>query len=169
MDTVSLNYVDYGIVAIMLFSVVVSVMRGFVRESLSIVSWIVAIWLALKFSKHLAGFLTGYIAQPQLRLAAAFLLLFLIALIIGTLISYIVSTIMMKTGLSGTDRVLGMVFGFARGALLIGLMVMVVHMTDIGKQKAWSDASLVKHFVPIADWLHGFIPEQAKQHLKGKK
>src|SRR5210317_701827 len=114
-----MNHADWIIVAIVAISGLISLWRGFVREALSLVIWIAATSIALFFSDLLSGHLAVWIDTPSLRKVAAFVILFVATLIVGGMISHIIAALVKMTGLTGTDRVLGMVFGVARGLLIV--------------------------------------------------
>ena len=153
------NWVDYIIVAILLMSVLVSLLRGFVREALSLVTWIAAFWVALTFYSTLDAMLANEIHSETVRTAVAFGSLFLITLILGALINYLIGQLVDRTGLSGTDRVLGMLFGFARGILLIAIILLLAQLTEVQNNKSWKESILIPQFRPIETWLHDFLPQ----------
>lgn len=153
-----LNWADYFIIAVVLISTLVSIIRGFVREVLSLVVWIIAFVVAFKFSAKLATVFAAYIKTPSLRVALAFALLFIITLILGGLLSFLLSHLIVKTGLSGTDRVLGMVFGFARGLLVVAVVLLLLTLGAEKHAPWWGKSLLIPHFKWLVTWLHGFLP-----------
>ena len=104
-------WVDYVIIGIIALSAIISVVRGFVKEVLSLLAWGLSFWVALTFSPQLSSFLSNYVETASIRLFAAFAALFIVTLILSALVNHLISTIVEKTGLSGTDRSLGIVFG----------------------------------------------------------
>ena len=98
--------VDIIILAVFLVSVVVGLARGFFREALSVATWAAAVWITLNYS-HLMEPLLGSLSSPDLRFWAGKILIFILVLIVGGLINYFIHILVAKTGLSGTDRVLG--------------------------------------------------------------
>lgn len=158
-----LNWVDYSIVGIIVVSALISLVRGFVREAISLATWIIAVWVAIRFSPLLVKALASQIETPSLRSIIAFVVLFLAVLIIGGLINYLFSQLVERTGLSGTDRILGLIFGIARGVLLIGVLVLLGNMTDLPKDPWWSKSQLIPQFQGLAQWLHGFVPKEINQ------
>jgi len=154
------NWADYAILGIVGISMVISLMRGFVREAISLITWIVAIWVAYKFNGVIAGFLTHYIKTPSIRLVVAFVLLFIIVLIIGALINFLISQLITSTGLGGTDRVLGILFGILRGILLVGVLILLAEMTTLPKDPWWEKSVFIPHFKSLTTWMHGYLPEK---------
>lgn len=150
--------IDYIILAAFLVSVIVGVFRGFVREALSLVTWIVALWIALNYSQLLDSML-GAISSPALRLWASRLLMFLLVLIAGGLLNSLIAILINKTGLSGTDRVLGMLFGAGRGVLVVGIIVMTFQLMELDNEPWWKDSRLVAVGEPLAGWLSEHFKE----------
>jgi membrane protein required for colicin V production len=159
------TWVDYVIIAIIGLSVVVSLVRGFVREALSLVTWAVAFWVSFSFSGVLANMLTGYIHSASLRQIASFGILFLITLLLGAFINYLIAQLVDSTGLTGTDRVLGVIFGFARGVLVVSLLLMLARLTPMPQEDWWKASLLVPQFQPIELWLHGLLPKSVSDHI----
>ena len=89
MDFLNLNWVDYAIIAFIVFSILISLVRGFVREAISLTSWILAFWVGFTFSTQMSGMLTAYIENDTVRIAAAFFILFAATLIIGALVNFL--------------------------------------------------------------------------------
>lgn len=162
-----LNWVDLTIIGLVAFSVLISIIRGFVRETLSLVAWIAAFWVALTFSNALAdGLVAKYVANITFRYPVAFGVLFIVTLIAGAFVNYTMGVLVDKTGLGGTDRALGTVFGFARGILLVAVLLLLTSLTPMAKDKWWKDSVLVPHFTPIETWLKSLLPESIDKQLK---
>ena len=115
-------WIDIAILAVISVSTLISLVRGFVKEAVSLVVWFSAFFIASTFYVNVATLLTN-ISDQFLRNAAAIAILFISTLIIGALVNYLISQLVSKTGLSGTDRVLGLVFGALRGALVVSAML----------------------------------------------
>lgn len=161
MNSIAFNWADYAIIGFVAFSILISIVRGFVREALSLTTWIIAIWVGATYSSLLKVPLTPYIHSEMVRGGVAFFILFAITLIIGTIISFLITQIVRKTGLSGTDRMLGIVFGLARGALVVALMLLIGGLSTMPQTDWWKGSVLIPHFQPMAAWLHGFFPPTA--------
>ncbi|MGM0595065.1 MAG: CvpA family protein [Pseudomonadota bacterium] len=161
-----MNWVDYAILAIVALSVLISVWRGFTKEALSLAGWIVAAWVALTFADNLQLLLEPHIEAPSLRLIVAFAILFIATLFLAGLINYLAVQLIKKTGLSGTDRMLGVIFGVARGALVVALLVLIGGMTPMPQDPWWREAQLLHYFQDIAVWLRQFLPDDIAQNIR---
>ncbi|TCK09433.1 CvpA family protein [Marinobacterium mangrovicola] len=147
-----MNWADWVILAIIAISSLMSLRRGFVREAVSLATWVVAFIVARLFATSLAVVLQDYIDTPSLRLLAAFAILFVITLIVGALVGMLIGALVSATGLSATDRVLGIGFGAVRGALVIVVIVALLGMTPAVQDSWWLESSLIPHFVLLEDW-----------------
>jgi membrane protein required for colicin V production len=165
MQISTLNNIDYAIMGVIALSSLISLIRGFVREALSLVAWILAFWVALSFSNELANRLVDHISVPSVRMAAAFFILFVGTLIIVAIANHLIANIVDKTGLSGTDRILGVVFGFARGMLLVALLLLVAQVGSMPQQQSWKQSRFIPVFLPIEAWLYGFLPKDLSKDL----
>lgn len=156
-----MNWLDYAFIGIIVVSVAISLVRGFIREVLSIVVWIAAFWISTHFARQLAVHLTNYLHSPTLRLAIAFAGLFLSVLLFGAILNFLAGTLVGKTGLTGTDRILGMVFGALRGVLIVGLLVLMAGLTGIPREHWWQESVLAVQLRPwvctigVGQWLEG--------------
>ncbi len=145
-------WIDYSILAVIALSAIMSFMRGFVREAFSLLSWLTAFFVASQFYMKLAVQLT-FLADPMIREITAVLVLFVATLMIGGLINYILGQLVRKTGLSGTDRLLGLGFGSLRGILIVCALLYVAQFFSNNMQAPWWKASqLIPEFILITHW-----------------
>lgn len=160
------NWADYFIIGLIVLSMLVSLWRGFIKEALSLATWIVAFLVALNFSERLAARLTPWIELPSARAVAAFAGLFLIVLILGALVNFLVGQLVRQTGLAGTDRILGTVFGVARGVAIIAVLVMLAGVTPLPRDPWWQASQLLPHFERLAVWLADYLPAEVKDNVR---
>ncbi len=151
-------WIDYTIIGLILISSFIGLLRGFIREAFSLVIWVVAIWVGLNFSRDFSGFLDSVISYPSARIATAFAILFFVTLILGGLISYLLGELVKKTGLTGSDRFAGMIFGVARGLVVVSIVVMLAGLTPLPEDPWWKESSLIPPFQSLAVWLRDHIP-----------
>ena len=125
---------DLIVLSVIIISVVISLMRGFVKEALSLAGWLVALWVAMTFSSGMAELFGDSIKDPTLRLLAAFVSLFILSLFIGAIVNFFATQFVQRVGLTGVDRTIGGVFGFLRGILLVTIIVMLLGLTTLPKR-----------------------------------
>lgn len=162
-----LTWVDWAIIAIIIVSCLISLKRGFVKEALSLVTWIIAGVVAWLFGGALSQHLTDFIEMPSARIIAACAILFVATLLVGALVNFLISELVRVTGLSGTDRFLGMVFGGARGALLVVVLTGLLSLAPVQQDPWWQQSSLIPHFLIVADWSKNLIVGMAGQWFAG--
>jgi len=156
-----MSWLDLLILGVIALSALISLIRGFVKESISLLSWIAAGIVAFRYFSPLAELLEPYLADPTIRSMAAFAVLFISTLIIGAIINFIMSQLVSKTGLSGTDKALGVVFGGARGVLIVTMIVLLASLTPMPEAQWWQDSAMVGFFQQLAGWVKGIIPADA--------
>lgn len=147
------NWIDYGILSLVGVSVIMGVFRGFVREALSLVTWITAIALGFLYRENVAEWFVPHISMVGLRILIAFILLVLVILIIGGLLSYLISRLIKFTGFGITDRIVGIMFGLGRGLVIIAIGIMVISPTPFAKDKLWKESRLIPRLEPLSIWL----------------
>lgn len=153
----SFNWVDWAIIALIAVSGLISLARGFVREALSLLVWIVAGAVAWLYGGALATHLAPYIELPSARVIAGCAILFLLTLMLGALLTHLLGMLVQATGLSGTDRLLGVIFGVARGALLVVIAVGLLSLAPVQQDPWWQQSVLLPDFLMIADWSKNLV------------
>jgi len=157
---------DLIVLGVIVISIVVSLMRGFVKEALSLAGWLVALWVAMSFSSGMAELFGSSIKDPTLRLLAAFICLFILSLIVGAIINFFATQFVQRAGLTGVDRTIGGVFGFLRGILLVTIIVMLLGLTTLPKEKWWDESFFMFRFEVIATWLKDLLPADIARYFQ---
>lgn len=153
-----MTWFDHLIIAVIAISALISLWRGFIKEALSLAVWVLAFWVAWSFFRDLAPHLSEWVATPSIRLGLAFVALMIVTLVAGGLVTFLLSQLVEHTGLSGTDRLIGMVFGTARGVLLISALVLLAGLTPLPGDPWWQASVLVPYFQELALWLRDLLP-----------
>lgn len=161
-----MNWVDFVILGILGVSVLISLWRGFTREALSLAGWVLAVWVALMFSDKLEHLLRAQIETPSLRLIVAFAILFFLTLLVAAFINYLAVQLIKKTGLSGTDRVVGIAFGLARGIVLVTVLVLLAGLTSVPRDPWWKQSALMHYFQDLAVWTRGWLPPEIAKNIR---
>ncbi len=154
-----MTVVDVVVIVVICLSALFSLMRGFIKEAISLATWIIAIWLAATFAPKLAAVLPAGIESEAVRQAVGFGVLFILSLMVGSLVNVLVSQVVKKTGLSGADRVFGVAFGVLRGGLIIIVFVVIGGMTPLPEDDWWQSSVLLEWFESAAIVIQGYIPE----------
>ncbi|MBD8898193.1 CvpA family protein [Rhodanobacter sp. DHG33] len=159
-----MNWIDLTILGVLGLSVLIGLFRGLVSEVLALVIWVAAFWVASLFGPAVSAHLV-VITMPMLRLAAGYALCFVLVLVLGALLRFFVQRLLASTGLSGTDRLFGMVFGFARGALIVCVLVFLCQFTSFTREPMWRQSVLLPSFQSATIWLSQQVPPSVREHL----
>jgi membrane protein required for colicin V production len=158
-----MNFVDYVIMAIVLISAGVGIIRGFLREAIALVTWILALVLAWQFSDSIEPYLGGLLADPQVRPWAARTLIVLFVLLVGMATGAILGYFVRLSIFSGMDRFLGFFFGLLRGVLLIGIFVALGQLVHLESESWWKRSVLVPFGKDVAGVLRSVVGEQLSE------
>lgn len=154
----SMATVDWLIIAVVALSTLLSLKRGFVKEVLSLLTWVVAFVISIKFSDQMQALLIEQVQNDQIRYIVAFVSLFIASLVVGALISFLLGSLIQVTGLSSTDRVLGMVFGFARGSVIIVAFVSLLSLSPtIEETEFWKTSRLIPQLGQLNGWMREML------------
>jgi len=146
----ALNWADWFIIAVLCVSALVGVMRGFVRECVSLSVWFVAFVVAMSFSDRASVMLTEYITTGSLRYVVSFAALFVVTMILGNLLGHILGAMVKGVGLSGPDRLLGVGFGIARGLIIVMVIVIFLpRLLPVESDLWWQQSRFIPLFVSL--------------------
>ena len=159
---------DWIIAAVFLVSILVGIMRGFIKEALSIVSWVVAVWLAISFCVEAGDFIGQYIEIPNLKFRewAGFALVFIVTLFLFALLSYAIIKLLVHGPIKGTDRVLGIGFGAVRAAAIIVAVLIVTRGFGMENSDWWKNSNHLSKFLPVADYVENLLPKDLQRDTK---
>ncbi len=161
-----MNWADYGIIAIVLLSALIGLMRGFVREVFGLGTWALAFVAAIVFGEQLADWLSPHVATPLLRTGIAYGGLFLGALLVGGIFTAILVARIRESRFSSADRTTGAGIGLLRGVLMIGLAVLLGRTAGMRAESWWAQSTLIEPATVVADGFEVIIPESWLEPLK---
>ena len=148
-----MNWADFVLVGILAVSSLISIKRGFVKEALSLAAWVAAFIVAMLFSGSLATLLENSIESPSVRNMVAFAILFALTLVVAAMANYLIAEVVKKTGLAGTDRTFGMVFGLVRGIIIVmAILLLVPPIIPINQEAWWAQSTLIPYFLTMESW-----------------
>ncbi|MFB6434598.1 MAG: colicin V production protein [Candidatus Malihini olakiniferum] len=162
-------WVDYVIIGIIGFSSLVSLIRGFVSEALSLILWGGAFFVASHYHPYLSVYFTGF-EDEIVRNGVAIAILFIAILIMGTFVNSVIGSLVKRTGLSSTDRVLGICFGVLRGVLIVSLLLLFLDtFTNFSQSDDWKRSQLISQFSYIIRWFFDHLQSTSSflpQHIQ---
>ena len=161
-----MTWLDYALIGVFVASLVVGGWRGLVREVLSILGWMIAFLAANLLAGPLGPEMPQAIPTPELRLAAAYVAVFIVSLIATTLVGLLLSKIVKAVGLGGVDRMLGALFGAARGVLIVLAAALLAGLTSAPRQAYWRDSVSGPLLVQAAQTLKPLLPQTFAERLR---
>lgn len=161
-----MNYTDFAILAVLGLSIIVGLMRGFVSEVWALACWILAGWVAWYCGPFVETWLPQDLATPGLRMVMAYVGCFILVVIAGSLVGYLLRRLVSGSGLSGTDRLLGLVFGLVRGVAVIVLVVLMLGFTPFHRDAWWQESRLLPTFESAAASLKAYLPAKLSDYLQ---
>lgn len=154
------NWADWTLFVIIAISTLMSLRRGFVKEAISLASWVVAFVVARSFHPNVQTLLVGSIENEVVRTIAAFSILFIGTLLVGAAVAFLVGVLLKLTGLSPIDRMLGMVFGMARGVILSVVLIAVVRLTPFTSSEWWANSVMIEHLSVVEQWTRSLLEQK---------
>lgn len=160
-----MNWADYVIIAVLALSVLIGLWRGLIAEVLALAVWVAAFWVAWLLGPRLAAAFEPVIDVPSVRVILGYVVCFVAVLLLGMLLKFVIDRLVEGTGLSGSDRLLGMLFGLVRGAFLVALLVFLLGFTPFTRDPWWQRSQLLPTFVTAANWLGQQLPDSVHRYL----
>ncbi len=161
----ALIWIDWVLIALITVSTLISLKRGFVREALSLVTWVGAFILARTFHPQMQMLLESTVETPLVRLIAAFAILFFGTLIVGAIINNMIGHLIRATGLSATDRVLGMGFGLLRGVVVVIVAIAFTRYTPLAEDTWWRESIMINRLAVVEDWSRRTLGDEFARFL----
>ncbi|MDD3380606.1 MAG: CvpA family protein [Rugosibacter sp.] len=157
---------DYIVIIAITTSIALGVWRGMVSEVLALIAWVVAFFVARAEANQVAQWLSGHIAEPGMRLAAAYLIVFVGVIFTFSILSKVISMLLSAVGLGLLDRFLGAAFGVLRGAIIVLLGVMVAGMTSLPRTPAWQASVLAPPLEIAVLAARPWLPAEAVKRIR---
>lgn len=155
---------DWIFAAVLLASMVLGAWRGLVYEVLSLLSWVAAFVMAQWWAPEVAVWLPVSELQGALRYAAAFVLVFVLAVFACSFVAWLAKKLIEAMGLRPADRVLGAVFGVLRGVLLLLLATLVAGWTPLREAPWWQQSQAAPVMAQLLDGLRPVLPQEFGRH-----
>ena len=156
---------DYLVLAVVGISILLGVLRGLMREALNLLAWVAAFWVANAYTVEIAPLLPEGIPTESVRFLAAFVLLFLGALLLMSLVTIAVAELVKTLKLGAYDKGLGALFGFLRGALIVLTLVLLAGMTSLPRQEFWRNAMFSAPLEAFAADVKAWLPEGLSKRI----
>lgn len=171
-----LHWIDYAIIGVLTLSAITGLVRGFIKEVVALSVWIVAGWMSFVYAKPVSAWLGAYVHDKSAQVVLAYVVIVVGTLLIGGILNTMMSFIMHHSGLSGTDRLLGLGFGAVRGIFVVALIMVVVRLSALPEEEYRTQSCLYNYFTPVVNWLYRYTPDLIKrvedldhQHAAPKK
>ncbi len=166
MSNIAFTTIDFFVIGIVLLSILVGLSRGFIKEALSLVFFVLAIYLSgVYYQKVIDLGLHSLGVGHTIQVILAYLLIFLASLIVGRVLTSFISKVISSVGLSLFDRLLGGAFGTFRGVLIVVVISTLVALTDLPKSTEWQDALTRPAIETLVGVLHSWLPEDWANQL----
>jgi membrane protein required for colicin V production len=159
-----MNGVDAAILVVTILSCLFGLWRGLVKEVLSLLTWIAALLVARVYSGVLSDLLVNVIESSSARYVAAFAMIFVVVMMLGTLLNHLMSKLLTVTGLKLADRMLGGVFGVARGVIIV-LVILFISGVFLSETEQWQQSTLIPYGLSLIEWSRIFIGDMNSVNL----
>jgi membrane protein required for colicin V production len=159
-----MNLADYLVIAAVIVSAIVGLVRGFLREAVALITLIIALFVAWHFADSLEPHLGGVLSKPPVSTWAARAILFVLVMLLGMAIGWVLGQFVRMPFFRGTDRLLGFVFGLLRGIALFGVFVILGQLFQLESERWWQKSRLIPYGEAVANGLRAIVGEQMAKH-----
>lgn len=163
-----MTWADYFLIALAAISCVMGVVRGLVREVISLFTWIAALLLSWEYAGLIEPHLGGVLAEDTVRTWAARAIIFIAVVLIGTAIGALAARFMRTSIFSGLDRLGGAIFGVLRSLVIIGLLVILGHALRLNGEPWWRNSVLRPFSEHTANVLRSMVGERKIEAVLGR-
>ncbi len=160
-----MTLIDFGIATIVVVLLVLGLIWGFTKIAIALGTWLAASIISFSFAPNLASSLLTGIESAPMRLATAMGILFVLTIMVGAVVSFLVRQFVNKTGLSGLDRVLGLIIGASLGLVVVIALVFVAGLTNAPSYDWWQSSLFIERFETLAIWLQGYLPDDVAKYF----
>jgi membrane protein required for colicin V production len=157
---------DVFLILVLLGSTIIGLLRGLVREAVSLLFWVVAIWAAWKLGPSIEPHMGGVLADPNIAPWVGRLVILILVLLVGWVIGMLLSYFTRSLGLGLMDRILGMLFGLLRGLVLLGLIIIGGELLHLNHDEWWGRSKVVPFGETVGDWLRAMVGEKGDPWAK---
>ena len=164
-----MNAADYLVIAAIVISAIVGTARGFLRESIAVGAWLIALFLAWHFSDLIGPHLGGLMADSEVRPWAARVIITVLILLLGAGIGATLGHFVRLSIFSGMDRLLGFAFGLLRGFLLLGVFVILGQLLRLQGEHWWRGSLLIPYGESIANGLRTIVGEERVRYSRSQE
>ena len=161
-----MNLTDYLLIAAILISAIVGALRGFLREAVSLGTWIVGLFVAWHFSDLIEPHLGGLLGDSQVRPWAARIIILVLVLLLGAALGALLAHVVRLSIFSGMDRLLGFAFGLLRGFLVLGVFVILGQLLRLSGESWWRSSLLIPYGESVANGLRSLVGEAHIGHAR---
>jgi membrane protein required for colicin V production len=154
-----MNGADWILIFVVLISCAIGVWRGFMREAISVATWVIGLWLAWTFSSVVEPALGGLLSGPDVKVWVARLIILVLVVLAGNFVGFVVTKAVRYSPFGAADRMLGLLFGLLRGALLIGIGVILGELVELDTENWWKQSALLPYSDFLGDWVRALVNE----------
>lgn len=160
-----MTVLDWSVIGVLALSILLAYARGFTRELIALLAWVLGFFAALAFSPLVGAWLPEFGGSPVVRYIVAFVAIMILAIVLGALVAWPLSTVIRKSGLGFVDRFLGGIFGIARGVVVVLAFVLIAGLTSLPRHDWWQNAALAPVLVAAALSCAPWLPAEWVQRL----